>query len=193
MNRNGDSNANVCRRIDVLQPATDQEYLDMTEKTLFLAWQDKRPLGNWFPIGRLDVQTGRPAYRFRYTKGAERARASVGFHALLDFPKLHRTYESSELFPLQVRSSLRFCAVQQASEESVVMIHSGWFDDGRSCRFLPMPIALQRDHNEHFASCRTQVLRDRSGQHARLQHFKRVPTRTDPKRPRSSAVTWPNS
>ena len=72
----------------------------MTEKTLFLAWQDKRPVGKWFPIGRLDVQTGRPAYRFRYTKGAERARASVGFHALLDFPKLHRTYESSELFPL---------------------------------------------------------------------------------------------
>ena len=72
----------------------------MTGKTLFLAWQDKRPSGKWFPIGRLDVRTGKPTYRFRYTKGAERARASVGFHALLDFPKLHRTYEASELFPL---------------------------------------------------------------------------------------------
>ena len=72
----------------------------MNGKILFLAWQDKRPVGKWFPIGRLDVQKDRPAYRFRYTKGAERARTSVGFHALLDFPKLHRAYESSELFPL---------------------------------------------------------------------------------------------
>ena len=72
----------------------------MTNKTLFLAWHDKRPSGKWFPIGRLDVRSGRPAYRFRYTKGAQRARASAGFRSLVDFPKLHRTYEASELFPL---------------------------------------------------------------------------------------------
>lgn len=82
----------------------------MTEKTLFLAWQDKNLSRNWFPIGRLDVQTDKPAYCFRYTKGAERARAAIGFQALLDFPKLHRKYEASELFPLfrnRVMSSKR--------------------------------------------------------------------------------------
>ena len=72
----------------------------MTAKTLFLAWQDKRLTREWFPIGRLDVQTEKPAYRFRYTKGAERAGESTGFDALLDFPRMDRAYESSDLFPL---------------------------------------------------------------------------------------------
>ena len=27
----------------------------MTDKTLFLAWQDKRLTREWFPVGRLDV------------------------------------------------------------------------------------------------------------------------------------------
>lgn len=72
----------------------------MTDKTLFLAWQDKRLTRGWFPVGRLDVLADRHAYRFRYTKGAERAHESAGFDALLDFPKLHRAYESYDLFPL---------------------------------------------------------------------------------------------
>lgn len=72
----------------------------MTEKTLFLAWQDKRQTRAWFPIGRLDVQANRPAYRFRYTQGATSAQQRAGFAALLDFPDLNRAYESSELFPL---------------------------------------------------------------------------------------------
>jgi hypothetical protein len=72
----------------------------MTDKTLFLAWQDKRVTRGWFPIGRLDVLSGQSAYRFRYTKGAERAHEDAGFEALLDFPKWDRAYESSELFPL---------------------------------------------------------------------------------------------
>ena len=72
----------------------------MTAKTLFLAWQDKRLTREWFPIGRLDVQTRKPAYSFRYTKGAERAGESTGFDALLDFPRMDRAYESSDLFPL---------------------------------------------------------------------------------------------
>lgn len=72
----------------------------MTNKTLFLAWQDKRVTRGWFPVGRLDVLSDQAAYRFRYTKGAEHARESAGFEALLDFPRLDRAYESSELFPL---------------------------------------------------------------------------------------------
>ena len=72
----------------------------MTAKTLFLAWQDKRLTREWFPIGRLDVQTERPAYRFRYTRGAKRAGEAAGFEALLDFPGMNRAYESSDLFPL---------------------------------------------------------------------------------------------
>ena len=39
-------------------------------------------------------------HRFRYTKGAERACESIGFETLLDFPRMDRAYESSDLFPL---------------------------------------------------------------------------------------------
>ena len=72
----------------------------MTNKTLFLAWQDKRLTRAWFPIGQLDVSVGRPAYRFRYTKGAKRAHENAGFDELLDFPDFDRDYKSSDLFPL---------------------------------------------------------------------------------------------
>lgn len=72
----------------------------MTDKTLFLAWQDKRMTREWFPVGRLDVLANKGEYRFRYIKGAQRARAQAGFDALMDFPDLERTYESSVLFPL---------------------------------------------------------------------------------------------
>ncbi|MGE0810553.1 MAG: HIRAN domain-containing protein [Bradyrhizobium sp.] len=72
----------------------------MTDKTLFLAWQDKRLTRAWFPVGRLDVRANRATYRFRYTKGAQSARERAGFEALLDFPELDRAYEASELFPL---------------------------------------------------------------------------------------------
>lgn len=72
----------------------------MTDKTLFLAWQDKRMTREWFPVGRLDVLSGKGAYRFRYIKGAKRASDRAGFDALMDFPDWERTYESSVLFPL---------------------------------------------------------------------------------------------
>jgi len=72
----------------------------MSARTLFLAWQDKRLTREWFPIGRLDVQTGRPTHRFRYTRGAVRACESTGFETLLDFPSMDRAYESPDLFPL---------------------------------------------------------------------------------------------
>jgi hypothetical protein len=72
----------------------------MSDKTLFLAWQDKRVTRGWFPVGRLDVLGDKGPYRFRYIKGAERARDRAGFDALMDFPDWNRTYESSVLFPL---------------------------------------------------------------------------------------------
>lgn len=72
----------------------------MTEKTLFLAWQDKRLTRAWFPVGRLDVLNTPRSYRFRYTQGAERAHDKAGFEPLFDFPEWKRDYESSELFPL---------------------------------------------------------------------------------------------
>jgi hypothetical protein len=92
--------ANPPFNIDVLQPKRIEEDRAMMDKTLFLAWQDKRMTRGWFPIGRLDVLSDQAAYRFRYTKGAERAHERAGFEALLDFPKWDRAYESSELFPL---------------------------------------------------------------------------------------------
>ena len=73
----------------------------MSEKTLFLAWQDKREESRlWFPIGRLDANVERSLFRFRYTGGAKRAQQEAGFPPLIEFPELEQDYQSSELFPL---------------------------------------------------------------------------------------------
>lgn len=75
----------------------------MSEKTLFLAWQNKAPKAQtreWFPVGRLDVLEHRSLYRFRYLRGAERAHEETGFEPLVDFPDFHERYEASDLFPL---------------------------------------------------------------------------------------------
>ena len=72
----------------------------MSEKTLFLAWQDKARTRQWFPVGRLDADVDRPDYRFRYTCGAERAQQEAGFPLLMDFPDPKKEYHASELFPL---------------------------------------------------------------------------------------------
>ena len=71
----------------------------MSERTLFLAWQDDSSR-QWFPVGRLDADVGKASYRFRYIGGAKRAKQEVGFPPLLEFPDLHKGYRSSELFPL---------------------------------------------------------------------------------------------
>lgn len=71
----------------------------MSERTLFLAWQDDRSR-QWFPVGRLDADVGKASYRFRYTVGARRAREEVGFPLLLEYPDLHSDYRSDELFPI---------------------------------------------------------------------------------------------
>ena len=72
----------------------------MSERTLFLAWKDREPPRQWFPVGRLDADTRGSEYRFRYTKGAARAREEVGFPLLMDFPELRGDYRASDLFPL---------------------------------------------------------------------------------------------
>lgn len=72
----------------------------MTSRTLFLAWQDQVGTRQWFPVGRLDVLQPESRYRFCYVQGAERARQESGFEPLVDFPDLHKSYESAELFPL---------------------------------------------------------------------------------------------
>ncbi len=73
----------------------------MSETTLFLAWQDKRPESRlWFPVGRLDADVDRRLYRFRYTGGAKRAQEEAEFPLLIEFPSLEEDYRSSELFPL---------------------------------------------------------------------------------------------
>lgn len=77
----------------------------MSEKTLFLAWQDKRPQENrpsraWFPVGQLDADVDRPLYRFRYIYGAKRAQQDAGFTPLVEFPEFGGDYQSNELFPL---------------------------------------------------------------------------------------------
>ncbi len=72
----------------------------MIERTLYLAWQDKESSRKWYPVGRLDTDIERPLYRFRYTRGAERAVEEVGFPLALDFPEIREDYRASELFPL---------------------------------------------------------------------------------------------
>ncbi|MDE2847293.1 MAG: HIRAN domain-containing protein [Gemmatimonadota bacterium] len=71
----------------------------MSEKTLFLAWQDRKPSRAWFPVGQLDANVEQSMYRFRYINGAKKAKKE-GFTPLLDFPDLKGDYRSSELFPL---------------------------------------------------------------------------------------------
>ena len=72
----------------------------MSEKTLFLAWQDKAQSRRWFPIGRLDANIERPQYRFRYIVGAAQAQKKANFPLLIEFPKLEADYRSPELFPV---------------------------------------------------------------------------------------------
>ena len=73
----------------------------MSEKTLFLAWQDKREESRlWFPVGRLDADVRRSNYRFRYTVGAKQAEKEAGFQPLIEFPSFEEPYSSDELFPL---------------------------------------------------------------------------------------------
>lgn len=72
----------------------------MDEQTLFLAWQGVDANRSWFPVGRLDADIATPEYRFRYIKGAERAKEQAGFSTILSFPELTRDYRSPELFPL---------------------------------------------------------------------------------------------
>ena len=72
----------------------------MSTRTLYLAWQDKKPSRAWFPIGRLDADVEGSSYRFRYIGGAERAREEAGFPPLIEFPELKQDYQSSALFPL---------------------------------------------------------------------------------------------
>ena len=72
----------------------------MSERTLFLAWQDSDSSRAWFPVGQLDADVDRPLYRFRYIGGAKRAQENSGFPLLVEFPSLEGDYKSPELFPL---------------------------------------------------------------------------------------------
>lgn len=72
----------------------------MSERTLFLAWQDTEQSRRWFPVGQLDADIEHPLYRFRYTGGAEHAQSEAGFPLLLEFPEPRKAYQSSELLPI---------------------------------------------------------------------------------------------
>ena len=72
----------------------------MNQRTLFLAWQDRGATRQWFPVGRLDANETPPGYRFRYVRGAERARSEAGFPLLLEFPEICGDYRDRDLFPL---------------------------------------------------------------------------------------------
>ena len=71
----------------------------MSTTTLFLAWQDA-DRRQWFPVGRLDADVQCSEYRFRYIKGALRARKEAHFPFLMEFPKADHAYRSPTLFAL---------------------------------------------------------------------------------------------
>ena len=71
----------------------------MSERTLFLAWQDPGETRRWFPVGRLDVGREAPEFRFRYIEGARRAVEEVGFPLTAEFPELEEDYRGAVLFP----------------------------------------------------------------------------------------------
>ncbi len=71
----------------------------MSERTLFLAWQDAGGSRRWFPVGQLDVDLEAPLYRFRYIEGARRAQDEEGYPLAAEFPDLERDYRSVALFP----------------------------------------------------------------------------------------------
>ena len=67
----------------------------MSTRILFLAWQE--PEGpRWFPVGRLDAE--RNSYRFRYTRGAERAQRKARFPLSAEFPYIEKDYRAKNLF-----------------------------------------------------------------------------------------------
>lgn len=72
----------------------------MSERTLYLGWQDRAHSRAWFPVGRLDVDLNRPSFRFRHVKGAERARETKGFELVPGFDDLYGDYTSPVLFPV---------------------------------------------------------------------------------------------
>lgn len=72
----------------------------MNQRTLFMAWQDTARSRLWFPVARLDADVAKHSYRFRYIRGAERARREAGFPLLMEFPEIARDYRSRQLFPV---------------------------------------------------------------------------------------------
>lgn len=69
----------------------------MNKRTLFLAWQEPKNR-QWFPIGRLDAEGDSASYRFRYTRGAERAQREACFPLSMEFPHIGKDYRSKNLF-----------------------------------------------------------------------------------------------
>jgi len=69
----------------------------MNTRILFLAWQEPESRG-WFPVGRLDAEGD--SYRFRYTRGAERAQLEAGFPLSAEFPDIEKDYRAKNLFAM---------------------------------------------------------------------------------------------
>ena len=71
----------------------------MSERTLFLAWQDKEHSRQWFPIGRLDADRALSRYRFRYTGGALRAQEEANIsRPFRIFPRWKRSTSPRNCF-----------------------------------------------------------------------------------------------
>ena len=74
----------------------------MNARTVFLAWQ--APSSHlWFPVGRLDIGESPVTYRFRYIRGAERAREEANFPSsgefpCMEFPRMEKEYRAANLF-----------------------------------------------------------------------------------------------
>ena len=133
----------------------------MTERTLFLAWQDPNTR-SWFPVGRLR-QRPQGGFAFAYTKGARAAR-EAGFDYINGFDSFEKVYESDELFPLFANRLMRASRpdypeyiqrlkVAEDADEMAVLARSGGrrLTDAFEVFPLPLPDEKGRYHVHFFA------------------------------------------
>ena len=134
----------------------------MTERTLFLAWQDPDSR-RWFPVGRLQ-QRPQGGFMFAYTKGAQAAQ-DAGFDCINGFDSFDKVYESNELFPLFANRVMRASrpdypeyirrlnVADEDADEMAVLAKSGGrrMTDAFEVFPLPEPDEKGRYHVHFFA------------------------------------------
>jgi len=144
--------------------------------TLYIAWQDLKDR-RWYPVGRLSFDG--EAYRFVYTKGAQRSPNFIPFGRMLD---LETPYESKELFPLfanrllgktrpEYHAFLRWLNLSHNEDHPLVLLAlTGGGRETDSLEVFPCPEkASDGTYTLHFFSHGIRYLPEQALQH--LNHL----------------------